>query len=148
MRFSLAVAGAVLPTLLLFGCSDEPPAPAAEQPFASICTPANKGQRVAVRGYLRLPDSNSGDFSIVLRLFETPAFTGPPIGATMRFGTEPHHLDVVPTSYTDNDLRVHLADGTIAGYGVPVRVSGTMYEPLVGQDFACALENLYVEAAP
>ncbi len=147
MRLSDAAAAVSLLPLLALGCNEGPPTPAPEQPFAAICNEANEGRRVAVRGYLRLPDSNRDDYSIMLRMYETPSFSGAPIGINMRFGDKPHHLTMVPTSYTDNDLRVHLADGSTAGFGAPVKVSGEVYVPLVGQDFACGLSDLYVEAA-
>ena len=126
---------------------DETPTVGTNVSFASACDEANKGQRVAVTGYLRLPDSFSGDFSVVLRLFETDRFDGTPIGATVRLGTEANQMENVPDSYTNDDLKVHLADGQVIGYGTPVRVSGKVYYPVVEQDFVCGLENLLIEAA-
>jgi hypothetical protein len=108
---------------------------------------------VAVQGYLRLPRSFTGERSVLLRLFETEALAatgqdlGSPVGVQVQFGSEPNQVDMVPTSYSDEDLSVHLSGGGTAGHGTPVRVSGKVYQPLVDQDFACALENVLVEAA-
>jgi hypothetical protein len=52
---------------------------------------------------------------------------------------------MVPSSYADDDLQVHLADGQTVGYGTRVKVSGTVYFPMVAQDFPCGLENPLVE---
>jgi len=134
-------------SLLLVACSQESPTAAVEQPFANICSDANKGERVAVQGFLRLPDSFSGDLSIVLRLYETDTFSGIPIGAQIRLGSEPNQVENVPTSYTDDDLQVHLANGQAVGYGTKVKLSGKVYFPSVDQDFVCGLENVLVEPA-
>ncbi len=100
-----------------------------------------------MRGYLRLPESNTGDFSVMLRLFETPEFTGQPIGVSVRIGPDAHQMDQLPGSYTHSDLKVRAADGTVTGFGDAVRVSGKVYVPMVDQDFACGLENPYIETA-
>jgi hypothetical protein len=94
-----------------------------------------------------LPDSFSGEQSVVLRLYETDAFDGTPLGVQIRFGSQANQIEPVPTSYSDDDLQVHLADGQVAGFGAKVKVSGKVYFPLVDQDFECGLENLLVELA-
>jgi hypothetical protein len=133
--------------LVLSACSQGTPTVADEVPFSAACDQANEGQRIAVRGYLRLPDSFSGDLSVVLRLYETEAYEGEPVGVQTRFGTEPNQIEQVPLSYDDEDLQAHLADGTLAGYGTEVKVSGRVYVPSVEQDFECGLENPLLEAA-
>ena len=45
----------LLPAILIAGCAPSEPTPADLIPFASVCNEANEGQRVGVRGYLRLP---------------------------------------------------------------------------------------------
>jgi hypothetical protein len=141
----------VVVSLLIFGLSacgrDEPATTGVDTAFAAACDESNEGERVAVTGYLRLPDSFTGDFSAVLRLFETDTFEGTPIGATVRLGTEANQMENVPASYSDTDLKVHLADGQVVGYGTKVKVSGKMYYPTVDQDFVCGLENLLIEPA-
>jgi hypothetical protein len=144
LRISLLL---ILGTLFLVACGSEPPTAGTATDFASVCNEANEGNRVAVEGYLRLPDSFTGDESVVLRLYETDSFGGTPIGATARLGTEANQIEQVPTSYTDEDLKVHLADGQLTTYGTKVKVSGKVYFPLVDQDFDCGLENLLIEPA-
>ncbi len=136
----------VLLLLALTACSQGPPTVGEEMSFAGACDRANKGERIAVQGYLQLPDSFTGEQSVVLRLYETEAFDGTPIGVQIRFGTDPNQIEQVPLSYDDEDLQVHLADGTLAGYGTPVKVSGRVYFPAVEQDFTCSLENPLLEA--
>jgi hypothetical protein len=133
--------------LVLVACGQEAPTAGAEVPFAAACDKANDGERIALQGYLRLPASFTGDFSVILLMYETEALGGSPVGVSVRIGSEANQVDPVPTSYGDDDLAVHLSDGGTAGFGTPVRVSGTMYYPLVGQEFECALQNVLVEAA-
>ncbi len=126
-------------------CATPDPTPAAVVPFASVCDEANKDRRVGVRGYLRLPESNTGDFNIVLRLFETSDLGGQPIGVLVRIGAEPNMAEPLPTSYSDDDLNVRLADGTVTHYGTPVTASGDVYYPMgVDPDFECGLDNVYL----
>lgn len=127
-------------------CSSSTPTAAQEVDFASVCADDNKGQQVGVQGYLRLPESFTGDQSVVLRLYETADLTGTPIGVQIRFGSEANQVEMVPLEYSDEDLKIHLADGQIAEFGSPVKVSGKVYFPAVDQDFDCGLENPFVEA--
>lgn len=137
----------VLSLLLLVSCSQEPPTVGVDQSFATACDEANEGTRIALQGFLRLPDSFTGDESVVLRLYETDAFDGVPVGVTVPIGTEANQMADVPISYSDNDLEIHLNDGQTAGFGTPVKVSGRVYYPLVDQDFDCGLENVLIEPA-
>lgn len=134
--------------LALAACS-QPAAPTVGEvtAFGSVCEEANDGERVAVEGYLRLPDSFSGDQSVILWLYETDDFSGPFIGAQTRIGSEANEMEMVPTEYGDEDLEVHLADGQTIGYRSRVKVSGDVYFPIVAQEFECALENLLIEMA-
>jgi hypothetical protein len=131
----------------LAACSPSTPTAAEEVGFATACADDNKGQLLAVQGYLRLPDSFTGDQSVVLRLYETADLSGTPIGVQIRFGSEPNQVEMVPLEYSDEDLKVHLADGQVVEFGTPVKVSGKVYFPAVDQDFECGLENPLVEAA-
>lgn len=133
--------------LLMVGCGQSVPTAASDVAFASACDEANDGTRVAVQGYLRLPASFTGERSVVLRLYETDAFAGSPVGVQVQFGSQANQVDTVPTSFDDDDLSVHLSDGGTAGYGTPVKVSGTVYYPLVDQDFECGMKDVLVEAA-
>lgn len=143
IRFGIAFC---LVMFVLAGCSETPPTVGEAVAFAEVCE-QDSGKRVSLEGFLQLPDSFTGDQSVVLRMFETDAFDGAPVGVQMRFGNQPNQLEQVPTSYTDNDLQVHLNDGQIVGYGVRVKVSGSVYFPMVDQDFDCGLENPLVELA-
>jgi hypothetical protein len=134
--------------LALPACGDNsPPTAGALTAFSSVCDKANDGQRVALTGYLRFPDSFTGDSSVVLRLYETDSFSGSPIGVQTSFGQAANQVEMVQDQFTDADLKVHLSDGKVVEYGTKVKVSGKVYYPLVGQDFTCALENPLIEAA-
>jgi len=131
----------------LVACSGEAvPASGTVQEFSSVCDKTNDGKVIAVEGYLKFPDSFTGDQSVVLRLYPTSEFSGTPVGVTVELGSKANQVEPVSDQYTDNDLKVHLADGTIVPYGTKVKVSGKMYYPLVEQVFDCALDNPYVEA--
>lgn len=135
---------AVTVAFILAGCMGEPTR-GVEQPFESVCNASNEGQRVAVRGYFQLPETNEGNYGATLSLFAEPSLDGERISVLVPFGTEPHHMATLATSYTHDDLRLYLLDGGTAGTGDEVRVSGRVYFGPRG--FACALENPYFESA-
>ncbi len=160
MHSRIASLGISLAALALAACSEGPPTVGQARAFDSVCDKANDGQRIAVEGYLRLPDQitvytnrngSSATEILVVRLFQSGAFGGTPIGVDFDMGSGPYQMDELPRpSYTDEDLKVHLPDGRTAGYGQKVKVSGTVYFPndaLKADDvnFDCGLRNPLVE---
>ena len=137
----------MLLAIVLSACGSQPPTVGQSTDFASACDKANDGKRIAVVGYLRFPESYSGDLSMVLRLYSDDGFGGTPIGVETHIGTGANQVEAVPDQYSDRDLKVHLAGGKTAVFGTRVRVSGKVYFPLVDQDFNCGLQNPLVEAA-
>lgn len=142
-----ALALLVVAITTLSACAAEPPTVGEATPFAEVCARANEGRRVAVEGYLIFPDSFTESQSVVLRLHESDAFDGTPVGVQIAFGTAPNQVEQVADQFSDSDLQVHLADGSVAGFGTKVKVSGKVYFPMVDQAFPCALENPLVEGA-
>ena len=126
----------------------KPPTVGETKDFASVCDKANDGKRIAVVGYLRFPDEVNRKIGLVLRLYKTNDFSGPPIGVSSDIGSQPNQVEFMPKEYTDKDLKVHLANGQVSGFGARVKVSGDVYFPIVGQTFACALSNPLVESSP
>jgi hypothetical protein len=152
--------GLSLAAVALVACSAGPPTQGEPRDFSSVCDPANDGHRVAVDGYLRLPDqiqvfkSSSGSVEekiVVVRLFQSNAFEGTPIGVNIDFGSGPNTMADIPGEYifTDDDLQVHRADGQTASYGDRVKISGTVYFPttLADVEFNCGLSNPLIEGA-
>ncbi len=146
--------------LALVACSEGPPTAGQPTTFDGVCTKANDGKRIAVEGYLRLPDTihvitnRSGSTAteiLVVRLWQDTGYSGTPIGVNFDFGTAANQMDELPRpSYTDEDLKVHLPDGHTAGYGQRVTISGTVYFPVSALtsddvDFDCGLDNPLVE---
>jgi hypothetical protein len=137
--------------LIALGCAacgsteKKPPTVGEARDFATVCDKANEGKRVAVDGYLRFPEEVKSKIGVVLRLYQQPDFSGKPIGVSMDIGSQANQVELMPKEYSDKDLKVHLANGQIAGFGTKVKVSGDMYVPLVGQVFPCALSNPLVE---
>lgn len=135
--------------LFLTACGGSaPPSEGQAQDFATACDKVNDGKRVAVVGYLRFPDSFTGDQSVLLRLYQQEDFSGTPIGVETDFGTQANQVEPVKDQYSDKDLKVHLSNGQVAQFGTQVKVSGKVYYPIVSQDFDCGLESPLVEAAP
>ncbi len=134
--------------LALAACSQPAPTVGEAKDFAAACDKANDGKRIAVEGYLLFPDSFTGDQSVILRMFESTDFNGTPIGVEIDFGAQPNQVETVSDQFSDEDLKVHLADGQVATYSTKVKVSGKVYFPLVDQDFDCGLSNPFVELAP
>lgn len=143
---NLIVAGLVALTCTACGPTEKKPAtPGEVKAFASVCDKANDSKRVAVEGYLRLPEEVNRKIGPVLRLYPTPEFSGRPIGVSTEIGSQPNQIAMIPKEFTDKDLKVNIANGQVAGFGEKVKVSGDVYYPMVGQDFQCALSNPLVE---
>jgi hypothetical protein len=53
---TLSIFGLSLAAAALVACSAGPPTVGESRDFGSVCDKANDGHRVAVEGYLRLPD--------------------------------------------------------------------------------------------
>jgi len=147
-------------TLIVAACSSGPPTPGDPRAFEAVCDKSDDGKRIAVEGYLRLPETievitnrRGGDSTqlLVVRLFQSQTFNGTPIGVNFDFGSSANTIDQLPTpQYTDKDLKVHLADGGTASYGQRVRISGAVYFPVTALtnadvDFTCGLDNPLVE---
>lgn len=132
---------------MLAGCGGGPPTVGDATAFSAVCARENDGRRVAVDGYLFFPTSFTDSQSVVLRLHETDAFEGTPIGVQIPFGSETNQVEQVADQFTDEDLQVHVADGSVAGFKTKVTVSGKVYFPVVDREFPCALESPLVELA-
>lgn len=123
----------------------KPPTVGETKDFGTVCDKTNDGKRIAVIGYLRFPEEVNRKIGLVLRLYKTNDFSGSPIGVSSDIGSQPNQVEFMPKEYTDKDLKVHLANGQVAGFGTKVKVSGDVYFPLVGQTFVCSLSNPLVE---
>jgi hypothetical protein len=134
--------------IMLTACSGSGPATAGEpKEFDAVCEKSNDGKRVATEGYLRFPGSFTDSSSVVLRLYKDSDFRSTPIGVQTEFGTQANQLQNVNKEFSQNDLKVHLPNGQTAGYGQKVKVSGTVYFPIVAQEFPCSLSNPLIELA-
>ncbi len=136
-----------LVALIFAACESKPPTVGEPKDFEMVCSKANKGKRIAVEGYLRLPETINPKVGPVLRLYRTNDFNTVPIGVSTDFGTQPNHVETVPERYSHKDLKVHLANGQVVGFGTKVKVSGEVYFPLLEQEFPCAVSNPLVEIA-
>jgi hypothetical protein len=162
LTLRMAVQGAALSlaVLALAACEGRP-TEGEPRDFANACDKANDGHRVAVEGYMRLPETitvdkpvrsgGDGVEIVVVRLFETPNFNGTPIGVDIDFGSEPNTMDEIPNGargFTDADLKVHVNNGQTVTYGQRVKISGTVYFPVSGLshvEFTCGLSNPLIE---
>lgn len=129
------------------GGEKKPPTVGETKDFSAVCDKANEDKRVAVEGYLRFPEEVHRKIGLVLRLYKTADFSSEPVGVSSEIGSQANQVEFMPKEYTDKDLKVHTADGQVAGFGMRVRVSGDVYFPSVKQEFKCALSNPLVEIA-
>ena len=128
-------------------CTPRRSYPGVLQDFPSACEKYNESHQIAVEGYLRLPDTLTSTTSVELRLYRDLRFQGRPIGVPMLFGDSPNEAHKIVTSFRDEDLKVHLADGAVVPFRTRVRVSGRMHIPVGPTNFSCELEDPYVEEA-
>ena len=145
LRGLIVVSSIVLAFAACGSSEKKPPTPGETKEFAAVCDKANDGKRVAVEGYLRLPEEVNRKIGLVLRLYKTNDYSGKPIGVSSEIGNQANQVEFMPKEYTDKDLKVHLANGQVTGYGTKVKVSGDVYFPLVGQEFPCSLSNPLLE---
>ena len=135
----------LLGATLLAGCGDSgPPTAGTATTFAAICDKANDGKRLALEGYLTLPEDFTKSSSVVLRLRQAQKLGGDVVGVTANFGDAPNTVKAITgKSYSDTDLGVHTTDGATLTYQDRVRVSGTLYFPTMSNtvEFHCALSN-------
>jgi uncharacterized Zn finger protein len=118
---------------ILAACSSEPPTPGTLTTLDAACDKANEGKRIAVEGYLKLPDSFKGDSSVLMRIKGTlndnfPAKIATSISSA-KDGKAPNTMNILPKSYSEDDLVVRASDGSVLKYDSKVRVSGKMYFP-------------------
>ena len=139
-------------TVLMSACSGStPPSKGEPQTLETACDKANEGKRIAVEGYLMLPEQVTGDFSVVLRVASTPDRSiASIVSTTVRIDKErkaPNTMDNLGKTYTDNELKFRSVDGQTLGYQDKVRVSGTMYFPssVANVEFRCGLDNPLIE---
>ena len=146
MRLSTLFATA-LTAFSIAACSGATPYPGTPQAFESACDPSNQGQVIAVEGYLRLPHAIESPSSVILDLYRDRTFSEKPIGVDMRFGDGVDQVQRITTAYHDSDLKVRMADGTLAPFLTRVRISGRVTFPPASGGHDCTLESPYVELA-
>lgn len=129
------------------GGGKKPPTPGELKDFTSVCDKANDGKRIAVVGYLRLPEEVNRKIGPVLRMYPTTDFSGKPVGVSTEIGSAPGQIGFIPKEFTDKDLKVNIANGQVAGFGTKVKVSGDVYFPIVAGELQCALSNPLIELA-
>lgn len=150
----MALRGVIALSLVVLACgacgvgAKKTPTVGETKAFATVCDKANEGKRVAAEGYLRFPEEVHPKVGLVLRFYKTGDLSGEPIGVSCEIGTQANQVEFMPKEYTDKDLKVHLANGQVAGFGTKVKVSGDVYYPTVSQEFQCALSNPLIELAP
>ena len=125
------LAGALLAAVLLAGCSG-PPTVGAPMTLANVCERANDGKRVALEGYLSLPNSfteSSGSLSAPVVIRGDLPLAGDVTFVWVAYGSVPNSMQKVGTKYGQEDLRVLAMDGGVVGYKDRVRVSGQVGFP-------------------
>ena len=89
---------------LLAACQG-PPTVGQPSTFENVCDKSADGKRVAIEGYLRLPETitvitnrrgGSSSEIVVVRLFQNGQYSGTPIGVNFDFGKDPNQMDELP----------------------------------------------------
>jgi hypothetical protein len=136
-------------SLFLAACGESgPPTRGVPVAFDSVCEKANEGKRVMVEGYLSFPDGfHKTDVTVMLRMRPSMTVEDTPLGVSATLGNQANNLEMPPDRYKKSDLKVHLADGQVAGYTDKVKVSGTLYFPssIAHVEFKCGMDNTLYE---
>lgn len=116
--------------------------------FEAACDKANEGKRLMVEGYVDFPLSvDDKASSVMMRVRPRLATWENTVGANAVIGNGVNSVEMPPANYKNRDLRLHLADGRLAGYANKVKVSGTMFYT-TGQApgaYTCGLKNTLYE---
>jgi len=140
----------VLFVLFLGACESGPPTRGVPVALNSVCNKENEGKRVMVEGYVNFPHSFKEDeVSIMLRMRPGIGLEETPLGVSAKLGNEANNIELPPTHFSNTDLKLHLADGKVAGFADKLKVSGTMYYPssIAHVEFKCGLSNTLYEPA-
>jgi hypothetical protein len=136
--------------LFLGACESGPPTRGVPVAFNAVCNKDNQGKRVMVEGYVNFPDSfKENEVSIMLRMRPGLGLEEAPLGVSAKLGNEVNSIELPPSRFNNTDLKLHLADGKVAGYADKLKVSGTMYYPssIAHVEFKCGLSNTLYEPA-
>jgi hypothetical protein len=143
------------------GCANEPPTVGKATELKRVCDRSNDGERVAVEGYLTLPERISDDDATISVLLEirpsesVENMTGR-VGVWTEYGNEANQVAHIPYTtelpksgnYTHADLKVTTNDGQKITYTDRVRVSGRVRfpsSPEIKVISPCVLNNPLVE---
>ncbi len=140
----------VLFVLFLGACESGPPTRGIPVAFNAVCNKENEGKRLMVEGYVSFPELfKENEVSIMLRMRPGLSLGQTPLGVSAKLGNEVNSIELPPARFNDTDLKLHLADGRVAGFADKLKVSGTMYFPssIAHVEFKCGLSNTLYEPA-
>jgi hypothetical protein len=141
---------------LVAACTSGPPTTGELKTLDAVCDRSLEGKRVAVEGYLLLPDrflearGGSPSAPLIIRGSSQPG--GTEIFVWMPYGDGPNSMGTVGSRYTQEDLKLRTTDGKLVGYRDKLRISGTLVFP--GQNpvtttnatIACGLNTPLLES--
>ena len=142
----------IVPLLCLFliACGESgPPTRGVPVTFEAVCGKSNEGKRVMLEGFIEYPQSfKVSEETIMMRVRPSLTSWENVVGASARLGNAANNVEMPPKIFKRSDLKVHTADGQVAGYSDKVKVSGTMYYPssMAQVEFKCGLTNTLFES--
>ena len=134
--------------LLLAGCNQGPPTPGTPTTSERVCDKSNDGKRLSLEGYVSFPQSfKSTEPGIMMRLRPTLDSRSNVVGISVTLGNAANQVEMPPKLFSPQDIKLHTADGNVAGFKDKVKVSGSMYtlSSLANVEFQCGLQNVLVE---
>jgi hypothetical protein len=160
---------AILFVLAACNTKSEPPTVGKKVSFDRVCDRSNDGKRIAVEGFLTLPEkvSSQDTISVLLEIRSVKDVNKPGrVGVWTRYGTALNQIAPIETarrvpgstekaklqdwskaksSYTHADLKVTANDGKSIGYLDRVRISGKVGFPSNVSVSPCVLSNPLIE---
>jgi hypothetical protein len=142
-NYSRAMRVGALIVFILTGCSQA----ATEVSFADVCDPSHDHAEISTVGYFETGvtvycSDSGGDYRCGLDFVETPGSDNK-FSADILQGNRPNQIAPVPDNYTDKDIQLKTADGTVIGLGQKARITGKM---LIGQG-VCLMSVDKIEAS-